>query len=733
MHSGWIPDSYEAKDKPYQYKGSSWDDNAVPRVNLLKDNPDRLDKVYDQYSSNSCAAHGTAAAIRYLARKDKKHGTTENPSRLFIYYNARVIDSNNTSGKIDWPGSVKDDGTKLRSCLKAINSFGVAPEELWDFERNELLESIKHKAQVTKDQGVAAATGLYTTTVIRINDRPVDAAYETALKTHATEYFRLDEMFDPAKPASIAERQKISDTTKLRLRQCLVEGYPVVFGLTWLNGVAYDEHFEKPDPADANDEQYWSLKAPPAHKPPKVATDPDDKDGHVVLAIGFDDHKKRILCQNSWGEDTNVWKSDKATYNRYFWMPYAWVEDYEYTYDFWTIRYVDDQKTVPNNVGFQPTPLGLKNSFGIRRMTIPASPSRGNAEQIAVINNDLLGRHAFWISYDSAIMHSTPAGDGQSWNNQWLAKAGFAANDSAISALIVDGNGMQVFWISYDGHMGCVWCDLTNINWAAELPTSGKHVAGQILDGGLCSTVLADGRVAVFCVKKDGSIIMGARTGRPDNGMWDWAQLAPPNSACISPPSSIALLSRDQKSHLEIWWIGPNGSVESMHWHPGGWNSYQLAPDGSAALNTRISAAQWERPGNMGVFYIAPDGSLRAHYWDGNWISMKTFLGPSAGQIDLEDGTRTYEWGARVDSGLTVIAHDHKNTGFDVVWISPDNSLCTWNPMRNGGEPRAIAETNMVTPGTPLGAFYDPKTQKLNVLFTCNEMKEPLVVAADLS
>jgi C1A family cysteine protease len=50
--------------------------------------------------------------------------------------------------------------------------------------------------------------------------------------------------------------------------------------------------------------------------------------GHAVLAVGYDDSKKLLTVRNSWGKG---W-GDKG----YFYMPYDFAKNTEYTMDFWT-------------------------------------------------------------------------------------------------------------------------------------------------------------------------------------------------------------------------------------------------------------------------------------------------------------------------------------------------------------------------------------------------------------
>lgn len=76
-------------------------------------------KVYDQLSLGSCTAQAGAALFEVLR---KKQGLpTFLPSRLFIYYNQRVVRN-----------SVSDDsGSTLTDCINVLTEMGAAHDSLW--------------------------------------------------------------------------------------------------------------------------------------------------------------------------------------------------------------------------------------------------------------------------------------------------------------------------------------------------------------------------------------------------------------------------------------------------------------------------------------------------------------------------------------------------------------------------------------------------------------------------
>jgi C1A family cysteine protease len=96
-----------------------------------------------------------------------------------------------------------------------------------------------------------------------------------------------------------------------QMRACLAEGFPFVFGFT-----VY-ENFESQAVARTG-----TLNLP--------ATAERSLGGHAVLAVGYDDARKRLVVRNSWG---SAWGR-----KGYFTMPYAYAASRDLSDDFWTIR-----------------------------------------------------------------------------------------------------------------------------------------------------------------------------------------------------------------------------------------------------------------------------------------------------------------------------------------------------------------------------------------------------------
>ena len=163
---GWIPDLPDERDQLFAAAPATM--ASLPaRVDLRAHCP----PVYDQGRLGSCTANAIAGALEFDRLKEKLSDFV--PSRLFIYYNERVIE-----------GSVGfDSGAQLRDGIKAVNALGACDEREWPYD------------------------------IARFADRPPEKAYKDALMDRAVLYQRL-----PQAP--------------VQMKACLADGYPFVFGFT---------------------------------------------------------------------------------------------------------------------------------------------------------------------------------------------------------------------------------------------------------------------------------------------------------------------------------------------------------------------------------------------------------------------------------------------------------------------------------------------------------------------
>jgi C1A family cysteine protease len=165
-HLGTGRDSASPLDWTYQPRST-----IVRRLPMVADLRRHCPPVYDQLHLNSCSANAIAAALRYNELKEGRPYVSS-PSRLFIYYNERVL-----AGAVNTNCAVP-----LRDGFRTITKVGACPEALWPY------------------------------LVRRFRRPPPLRCYHPSQLHRAISYYRV--------------RRAIS-----QLRACLAEGFPIVMAL----------------------------------------------------------------------------------------------------------------------------------------------------------------------------------------------------------------------------------------------------------------------------------------------------------------------------------------------------------------------------------------------------------------------------------------------------------------------------------------------------------------------
>lgn len=157
----WNQDALDTRD----FRFRSTRKTPVP---LIVDLSAYCSLIENQGKLGSCTAQSIVGALEWL--ENKQTNTFKDLSRLFVYYNERVID-----------GSVNEDaGAYLRSGFKTLSKEGVCAESLWPY------------------------------LVTKFAVKPSDAAYLDAKNRISFKYYKMN-----------AYHQLIT---------CLADGYPFVFG-----------------------------------------------------------------------------------------------------------------------------------------------------------------------------------------------------------------------------------------------------------------------------------------------------------------------------------------------------------------------------------------------------------------------------------------------------------------------------------------------------------------------
>ena len=166
---GWVPDIPDNRDHLY---------GAIRKVPAKL--PAKVDlrpgcsPVEDQKDLGSCTANALAGALEFLMKKDKVKFS--DMSRLFIYYNERVIEH-----------TVKtDSGAMIRDGIKTLVKQGACTEKSWPYN------------------------------IAKFATKPPKACYAEALNYQILAYARINTLDE--------------------LRASLADGFPVVFGFSVYDG-----------------------------------------------------------------------------------------------------------------------------------------------------------------------------------------------------------------------------------------------------------------------------------------------------------------------------------------------------------------------------------------------------------------------------------------------------------------------------------------------------------------
>ena len=129
--------NYKVRADPIDWRDRYYNFARVPLREVVDLRP-WSSAIEDQQHLGSCTGHAIVGAFELMLKKQNPDSFVD-LSRLFVYYNARLIE-----GVVN-----NDDGAYVRDAIKAVNQYGVCKEELWPYVLN--LYSVTPPAECYED------------------------------------------------------------------------------------------------------------------------------------------------------------------------------------------------------------------------------------------------------------------------------------------------------------------------------------------------------------------------------------------------------------------------------------------------------------------------------------------------------------------------------------------------------------------------------------------------------
>ena len=263
----------------------------------------------------------------------------------------------------------------------------------------------------------------------------------------------------------------------------------------------------------------------------------------------------------------------------------------------------------------------------------------------------------FWVAQNGSVQQDTHY-QGIGWFPNQVAPAGSADPYADIAAVARGGgNGVganvDVFWVGPQ----------ESIEHEFELPGGPYYRYPQVAPPG--SAAQSASLAAVSRASTTWEIFWtGANGGIEDAYHYDegpsgsFQLVAPSSSTPTFQPRQIAAVSR-ASSTMEVWYVGRDGSIQDRYYYDGsGWNSFTLAPAGSASTYEGAVTAVSRASNTMEVWYIGADNSVQdRYYFDGAGWNTFTLAGSGSAQgaitaVAPSAGAMNVTWNAYGQSWL---------------------------------------------------------------------------------
>ncbi|KAM0083819.1 hypothetical protein ACKRZS_004025 [Fusarium odoratissimum] len=683
MARNWYePDGFDANDKPYIYNGPAKDRNDLLSVSLLVNDPGTLERYTTP--TEITVLDAVCAAIRFLAYSGDNGHLVSQPSRRFIYYNARALSKmDDAKNHTQWPGRVFNRPLGIREALRAVTLYGASLESKFPW----LVEE-------DFDYGYDVVWG--------INERPTDIAYNEAWYGPILEPYRIDH-YPPAEVNTMddLELRALGTLTLSKVRLCIAEGYPVIFAfhIFW-------DSFKYVKPAQSGDQGYPTIEMIPAAR--RLVGPRKEHTTQAALIVAFDHIKRRVLVQSMMESIS------------FFWMSYEWITDFRATESFWMLKNSGKRgqgrpvmEKASNDTWYNWEKLG---SWTLERVPNSSNVSQAPNSSIAIISRREGYLDMFWISeqctVERAYRYPSDEPSGEKWKQETVPiEKGETPLPGAIVAVSAHEDKLDVFWMTKNGA-------ICNGSWQHGDPRWFTRRVLQEQDGvaepraGFAATIGRrntpfEDTINVYCVGPDGSI-KNVSTTRSWTGTDTVTVVSGPGSAyqCTS-LSAVAVSDHDggdSSTRLVdmVVWITPDGSITGKRlgkdtswvdiWERKGQANMARK---SSHISTIHSIE--DRGIYLYVYYVDPKGRLR---WDIALISVKDDTPYRGDHLGEQVGTKKEEL-VRNDSDIKAISWKDKGvwTGL-ALWQNEESKLFMGS---SGFGPIQLCDNRGVRRGSPFG------------------------------
>ena len=300
-----------------------------------------------------------------------------------------------------------------------------------------------------------------------------------------------------------------------------------------------------------------------------------------------------------------------------------------------------------------------------QRHQVAGPGSAATSGAVVALSRTIDNIELWWPGADGVVHGAAWYADGTGWRAPYPVPGPVGPSGTGgLAAASRAATTMETWWVGADTSVrGAFWNDDGN-GWqpygdAVAVPTAATPVTG------MAALSRIDTSMEVWWVGFGGTVQGAYWYAGQNNNSWQRYTLTGPGQAAED--TGIAAVSRIPTG-LEIWWVGPSGSVEGGFWYSDTgqpWQRYQVAADGSAALGHGISAVS-RTAASMDLLWITPAGGVAGTYWN-DGAGWQPYPAPVAA-----DGS------AALAAGLAAVSHGA--AGMDVYWIAPDGSVwgATW-------------------------------------------------------